>query len=115
MRGSHHFAAECCADGLVSQADAENRYFAGKVANEINADASFLRRARARRNDDPLRPQRFDVVNRYRVVALNLDLCAQFAQILDKVVSERIVVVEYEDHCCLLLSEYHPEKQRLFR
>jgi hypothetical protein len=40
----------------------------------------------------------FDFADRHFVVAANFHLRAQFAEILDEVVSERIVVIENEDH-----------------
>ena len=41
---------------------------------------------------------RLDLFDGYFVVAANLYLGAQFAKVLDEVVSERIVVIEDEDH-----------------
>ncbi len=42
--------------------------------------------------------QRFNLFHRQLVVAAHHDLRAQFAQVLDQVVGERIVVVEDKDH-----------------
>jgi hypothetical protein len=47
VRRAHHLAAECLADGLVPQANAEYGNFAREVADQIDADAGILRRARA--------------------------------------------------------------------
>jgi hypothetical protein len=41
---------------------------------------------------------RLDLADGHFVVAANLNLGAQFAKILDEVISERIVVIEDEDH-----------------
>jgi hypothetical protein len=41
---------------------------------------------------------RLDLADGHFVIAPNLDLRAQFAQVLDEVVSKRIVIVEDEDH-----------------
>jgi hypothetical protein len=48
---------------------------------------------------------RLDLSDGYFVVAANLDVSAQFAQVLDEVVSERIVVIEDEDHAFIVAAE----------
>ena len=58
----------------------------------------LARRARSRRQQNALGLQRLDLFHRQLVVAADLDLGAQLAQVLDKVVGERIVVVEDKDH-----------------
>src|SRR5208337_4953175 len=68
------------------------------MADQFDADAGFLGSAWSRRNDDALGVHRLDLADRHFVVAANLDLGAQFAEVLDEVVSERIVVIEDEDH-----------------
>jgi hypothetical protein len=82
----------------MSEADAEDWYSAGEVLDQINADAGVLRPARTGRHHDALRLHILNVSNRDLVVAVNLDRSSEFAQILDEVVSKRIVIVEYEDH-----------------
>jgi len=47
MRSAHHPSAKRLADGLMSEADAENGNFASEVPDEIDADAGVLWRARA--------------------------------------------------------------------
>src|SRR3982074_1417338 len=56
-----------------------------------------MRRAWTGRDHDALRPHRFRLGYRNLIVAANLDLRSQFAEILDQVIGERIVVTEYED------------------
>ena len=68
------------------------------MADQFDADAGFLRSAGSGRNHDALGMHRLDLSDGHLVVAAHLDLGAQFAQVLDQVVSERIVVVEDEDH-----------------
>ena len=77
VRSAHHIAAKSRADGLMSQADAENRHFAGEVPDQIDADAGILRRARTGRDHDALRVHGLDLGNRDLVVAAHLDLRAQ--------------------------------------
>jgi len=97
-----HFSSKGRANRLMAEADSEERHFvlspARKMADDVNADAGFLRSAGPRRNNDALRMHRFDRVHGHLVVAANFDLLAQFTEILDKVVSKRIVVIEDEDH-----------------
>jgi hypothetical protein len=40
------------------------------------------------------------------IVAADFNLRAQFADVLDQVVGEGIVVIEYENHCGPLLSAF---------
>ena len=57
-----------------------------------------LRSAGARRDDDPIRTNRFHLGHADLIVAADFNLRPQLSQILDEVVGERIVVVEHEDH-----------------
>jgi hypothetical protein len=86
----------------VSQADAEQRHLiwnsAREVPDQFDADASFPRSTGSGRNHYALGMHRFDLPDGHFVVAADLDPCAQFSQVLNKVVSERIVVIEDEDH-----------------
>jgi hypothetical protein len=45
--GAHNLSTECGADGLVPQTNTEDRNFACKIPDHIDADARILRRARA--------------------------------------------------------------------
>ena len=74
MGGAHHVAAEGFADGLVSEADAEDRNFSGEVADESDADARLMRRAGAGRDDDPRRAHFLDLAHRNLIVAADFDL-----------------------------------------
>src|SRR6267378_2601339 len=97
---AHHLPAEGRADGLVSEADSEQRHIslAREMADQFDADAGFLRSAGSWRKQDAFGVHRLDLSHGYFVVAANLHLRAQFAKVLDEVVSERIVVIEDEDH-----------------
>src|SRR6202171_876802 len=97
---AHHLPAEGSADGLVSEADSEQRHIspARAMADQFNAQAGFLRGAGDGRKHDAFGVHRRDLSDGDFVVAANLHLGAQFAKVLDEVVSERIVVIEDEDH-----------------
>ena len=74
------------------------------MANQIDADAGILRSAWTGRDDDALRLHCLDLGNGNLIVAANFDLRAEFPEILNQVVSKRIVVVENEDHWRIQIS-----------
>jgi hypothetical protein len=47
----------------MSEADSQQRNASGKVLDEIDADAGFLWRARAGRDDDTLGLKRYNLTN----------------------------------------------------
>jgi len=98
VRCAHDLSAESGADGLMSQADAEDRNFSGEVADQIDADAGVLRGAGAGRDHDSLGLHGRDGGDRDLIVAAHFDSSPEFAEILNQVVRERVVVVENEEH-----------------
>jgi hypothetical protein len=102
--GANYLTAKGRADGLMSEADAQHRNisFGREMPDQFDADARFLWSARSGRNHDALGMHRFDPLDGHFIVAANLNLGAQFAKILDEVVSERIVVIEDEDHVTII-------------
>ena len=100
--GADHLPTESLADRLMSEADTEDRNFAGKVADQFDADPGVLRRARARGNDDALGIETRYLVHAEFVVPPYFDASAQFAEVLDEVVGERVVIVENKDHKIIL-------------
>src|SRR2546429_5601493 len=97
---AHYLASEGSADRLVSEADSEQRHvsLAREMADQFDADAGFLRSTGSGRKHDAFGVHRLDLSHGDFVVAANFYLGAQFAKVLDEVVSERIVVIEDEDH-----------------
>src|SRR5437764_9704007 len=106
VRGADNVAAESFANGLMSQADSEYWNLAGKVADQVDADARFIRSAGARGDHNPLGIHVFDLVHRDLIIASNFHLAAKFADVLHQVVGERIVVVEYENQIVPPVSAY---------
>src|SRR5258708_9444850 len=47
---ANHSTAKSRADGLMSEANPKDRYFAGEMPDQVNTDASVLRRAWSRRD-----------------------------------------------------------------
>jgi len=100
---TYDFASEGGADGLMPKAYAQQGNLAGKVADNFDADASFMGGTRARRNQNALRIQVGNFTDRDLVVAADNNLVPQFADVLHQVVGKGIVVVEDEDHVVCLL------------
>src|SRR5262249_40185831 len=65
-------------------------------ADQGYGDARLARRARTRRDDDPVGSQPRDLVERDRVVPADVDLGAELPKVLDEVVGEGIVVVDHQ-------------------
>ena len=96
--GADDLAAEGFAHCLVSQANTEYRSLAGELPDEVDADAGLVRGAGAGGDHDVVGFQGLDFVDGDLIVAADLDLRAEFSQVLHQVVGERVVVVEDEDH-----------------
>ena len=90
---AHDLAAEDLADGLVAEADAENRHPAAKFADDILADARLLRDARPRRDDDARVLFRLDLGHCRLVMADDLDVRAKLRQQLVDVVGKGVVII----------------------
>ena len=91
-------AAVDVADALVSQADAEDGEARADFQDDVVGDAGFLRRAGAGRDDDGFGLEGLDFGDGDFVVALDDGFRAKFAELLDKVVGERVVVIDDEEH-----------------
>src|SRR5271157_3901648 len=93
-----HLPAEGLADGLVAEAHAQHGHAPGKMPDQFDADSGVLRRARAGRDNDAVGMKFFNLADGDLVIAPHHYLFSQFAQVLDQVVGERVVVVQDEDH-----------------
>ena len=94
----HDLRAKRMPDALVSEANAQRRHAAGKAADDFVRQARFTRRARAGRNQDAFRFELFDLIERDLIVAMHLHIHAHFAEVLDEVVGERIVIIDDQQH-----------------
>src|SRR5215469_9487659 len=93
-----HLASKRRANRLVTKTDSQDRRLPGHVTNQLNANASVLRRARAGRDHDVVWLEMLDLRRRNLIVAAHLDLGPKLTEVLHEVVGERIVIVEYKDH-----------------
>src|SRR6188508_3863039 len=96
-RSADDVRAEGLADGLMPEADAEERD--GAVgANEVDDAAGARRSARSGRDDDGARPVGDQRVGIEGVVAHDTQALARDAlDLLDQVVGEGVVVIDYGD------------------
>src|SRR5215217_2193391 len=79
---AHDCPPERLADGLMAEADAEDRHGAGQSLYQRDRDAGLARRAGSRRNDDAIqrRDQLLDIVDRDCIVATYQDIRPELAQ-----------------------------------
>ncbi len=98
FRRADDFAAERSADGLMAEANSKDGKFTGEALDQFHGNARFLRRARAGRNHDAFRLSADNFFHGDFVVAMHFDLATQLTEILGKVVGERIVVVQKQNH-----------------
>ena len=94
VRSADHLAPERLGDGLVAEAHSQNRHPVGHGFDQLDRDAGLLRRARPRRDHDPVGLQRTHASDVDFVVAPDLEFGAEFAEELDEVEGKRIVVVD---------------------
>ena len=81
-------------NGLVSEADAEDRLAAGKGPDDVEGNARLTGRTGTGREHDPLGIQRQGLLRRDLIIPENALLHAQLTEVLDEVVGERIVVID---------------------
>src|SRR5215470_10288808 len=95
---SYDFSAENFADSLVSQAHAKDRRGFVEVSNDVLSDAGSYGSSRSGRNDDARGVEALDFFDSDLVVAMNTQLLAKLAKVLDEVVGEGVVVVDHQNH-----------------
>src|SRR5262249_7082277 len=99
-RGAHDLAAVDLAERLMPETHAEHGHGAGELLDRRLADPGIAGFAGPRRDHEALGLLRGERLGRDRVVAVDLELGAERAQVLHEVVGEGIVVVEDRDHAC---------------
>ena len=96
--GADYHSAERGTDRLVPEADPQDWNFSGKVADEVERDAGFVRRAWSGGQDDLTWNHVFDLIDRDLIVTTDTHFLSSLANVLDEVEGERVVVVENENH-----------------
>src|SRR6185503_3863971 len=105
FRRADHASAKCLSDRLVTQTHAQQRYLSREPFDYVESDSSVVRRPGSRRDDDAFRTQLIlDLIERDLIVPAHLDRLTKLAEILNEVVSKRVVVVDDEKHQFFVLS-----------
>ena len=97
-RRAHHAAAIDLADGLMAEADAEDRHRRPGALDQLEADAGPVGIARAGRQHDGLRRLGQHLIDGDLVVAVDARRRAQFAEEMDEVVGEAVVIIDQRQH-----------------
>ncbi len=98
----HHLAAIDLADGLMTEAHAEDRHHRSGTGDQLQADAGTIRIARAGRQHDGLGAFRQHLVHGDLVVAVHLRARAQFPKEMNEIVGEAVVVIDQGQHGLVL-------------
>src|ERR1700674_759814 len=95
---AYNLSAKNLSNGLMAQANAKNRNSAAQMLDQSEGNARIRRAARTRRDQNALGYIGFNLSQGDFVIAAHDHVLAKLAQILHKVVSKRIVVVDNQDH-----------------
>ncbi len=87
-RRANDFRPESRADALVTETNAQDRRAGAEATNDGTRNAGFFGCARAGRDDNFVRPQRYYFIEGNLIVAEDPDLRTQFAKVMVEVVSE---------------------------
>src|ERR1700723_2621838 len=96
--GTHHAASKRSANGLVAEANTENRYFPCETLNNRDANSGFLWCAWTGGDYDALGMKLFNFVERDLVISTDFDILAHLAKILRQIKCKGIVVVDEQNH-----------------
>src|SRR5262252_444942 len=98
-RRAHHAATEHLANRLMTQTDAENGRRRAKVLDNFHGYARIGGRARSGGNYNSIGLQiRRDLSDGNFIISAHRYLLDEFTKILNQVVGEGIVVVDYQEH-----------------
>src|SRR5579884_3928745 len=97
-RRSHHLAAECRADRLMPETNAEDRNSRRRCPDQIEANTGLVGSARTGRQDDGVRIGGDNRLHRHFVVPAHRDLGSELAEIVHKIEGETVVVIDQADH-----------------
>src|SRR5665809_165951 len=96
--GADDAAAIDLADGLMAEADAEDRHHGPGTGDQLKADAGPVWIARARRQHDRLRSLGQDLIHTDLVVTVDARGSAQFPKEMNEVVGEAVVIIDKRQH-----------------
>ena len=84
----------------MTKANPKEREFCPKLAHDVEADACFIWRAGAGREDDCLGIEFLNLSQRDGVIAHHLALISKLADIAGQIENEAVVIIDQEDHFC---------------
>src|SRR5262245_14078709 len=103
-RRTHDATAINLTDGLVAEAAAEDRHARPGVFDQLEANPGAVGIARSGRKHDRLGSFRQDLIHGDLVVAIDSRGGAQFAEEMDEIVGEAVVVIDQREHLVVLRS-----------
>src|SRR5262245_54953194 len=98
LRRADNVATVGLADGLMAEADAQDRHFGPRLCDQLEANAGLVGGAGAGRQDDPLRGQLQDLDDRNFIVAEHLAACAELAQVVHEIIGKAVIVIDQDQH-----------------
>ncbi len=102
--GLHNLCTEGVTDGLVAEANTQNRELAGKVLDGFDGDTRIFGATRARAHDEAARGELFDVGDGAFAATEYADFFGgDFCNGLVDIVGKGIVVVDNDDHSKILI------------
>src|SRR4051812_35922767 len=103
-RSADDLPAENFADRLMAKTDAEYRGRLMKVADGIFRDSGIGRSPGPRRDHDTIGFEPLHLLESDLVIAIDADIFTELSKILNKVVGERIVVIDDKNHALFQLE-----------
>ena len=97
LRCPHNIAAINLTNALMAEAHTKHRHATSEVGDDLIGKASIFRATRAGADEHAVGGEFFDLFNGERVAAMYEGVSSEFAQVLDEVEDERVVVIEDKD------------------
>jgi len=97
-RGTHYLAPKRLSHGLVAETHPENWDDRTQIGNKRQANACLARRAGSGGEHYRLRIHPDHLMHRNLVIAMDYNIRTEPAQIMDKIKSEAIVIIDQNDH-----------------
>ena len=101
-RRSHDVSPKHLPDGLMTEAHSEDRSIGAELGDDRRTNTGVFGATRAWRDQNSIEVQGAYLVNRQHIVAVHDRFSSELAEILNKVVDERVVVIDHQHarHAC---------------
>ena len=97
LRCPHNIAAIDLTNALMAEAHTKHRHATSEVGDDLVGKACIFWSARAGADEYTVGGELFDLFDAERVAAMHEGVGSQFAQVLDEIEDERVVVIEDKD------------------